>query len=77
MIYLDSDPVFYIIDSSIVFSTNYFLKDIKAYIVWEVFKRYWFNTYLRPLNVILVNVGTNFIATKFKTEVRLIGITVY
>ena len=75
--YLNNDLVLYIIDSSIVFSTSYFLRDIKAYIVWKVLKRYWFNTYFRFLDVILVNVNTNFIAIKFKVKARLIVITIY
>ena len=69
MIYLDGDPVLYIINSNIIFSASYFLRDIKAYTVWEVLKRYWFNTYLGPLDIILVNTGTNFIAIKFKAKV--------
>ena len=69
MIYLDSDLVLYIINSSIVFSTSYFLKDIKAYIVWEIFKRYKLNTYLGPPDIILVNININFIVIKFKIKV--------
>ena len=69
VMYLDGNLVFYVIDSSIAFNTSCFLRDIKAYIVWEVLKKCWLNTYLGPLDVILVDIGINFVAVKFKVEV--------
>ena len=53
------------ININIGFTVGYFFCDIKANIVWEAFKRYWLDIYLGLLDVVSVNVGTNFAVTKF------------
>ena len=75
--YLLEALVLYIIDTNTRFITSCFFCNIKVNIVWEAFKRCWLNIYFGLLDVVSVNIGINFIITKFKVKARFIGIIVY
>ena len=73
--YLDNRPVLYIVDASTSFQAGRFLASLSAKETWEALKMCWIDTYLGPPDVLTHDAGTNFAASEFRAEAKLVGIT--
>ena len=70
--YLDNPaaPVLYAVDEATRFQTARFLKDISAEAVWDTLRACWINTYIRPPDLLIHDVGKQFISTEFVSKVK-------
>ncbi len=68
--------VLHIINETIRFQTNKWLKNISTRHVWDHLKTCWIDTYLKSSDVIIANVDKQFVARKFKQYVDNITIAI-
>jgi hypothetical protein len=62
----DNKPVLHIVNETIRFKANRWLKDISTRHVWDQLKTCWIDTYLRSSDVIIADAGKQFVAREFK-----------
>ena len=74
--HLKGKPTLYIVDEATAFQAAKFIPDFIASTVWEALETYWINTYLRPPDFIITDVGTNFVGIKFKQPVKQLSIEI-
>ena len=64
------------INETIRFQTNWWLKNILIKHIWKQIRFFWINTYLKSFNLISIDVKKQFIIQKFKQYVINIKITI-
>ncbi len=68
--------VLHLINQTIRFQANRWLKDISARHIWDESRTCWIDTYLRSSDVITTNADKQFVAKKLKQYVDIMKITV-
>jgi hypothetical protein len=66
VMYLESKPVLYIVDSVIAFQAARFLRNMSTKTVWEAIRSCWINIYIGPPETIVYDAGKNFASTEFR-----------
>ncbi len=62
----DNKSVLHIVNETIRFQADRWLKDISTWHVWDQLRACWIDTYLRSSDVIIVDVDKQFVAREFK-----------
>jgi len=73
--YIDSKPIFYIIDEGTWFQMGRWLQNISAKHTWDMLWVCWIDIYLGPPDIIAYDAGKNFISREFKQYVVNMGTT--
>ena len=76
ILYIDSKPIFHIVDDVIRFQVERWLREVFAKHVWNQLWYCWIDTYLGPLDFISTDAGKQFAAKEFKQYAANMGIIV-
>ena len=71
--YINSKPIFYIVDEGTWFQMGKWLQNISAKHTWDMLWVCWIDTYLGPPDIIAHDAGKNFISREFKQYVVNMG----
>ena len=76
IMYINSKPILYIIDTATAFQAARFLKDIILKCVWDTLCLCQINTYFSLPNTTVINAGKQLTSSKFKQNAKAMTIEV-
>lgn len=77
IMYLDKKPIFYTIDTTIIFQADRFLNNMLAKKIWEALRQCWINAYLCLIDIVTQDVSTNSDFTEFYTKAKMLSFMCY
>lgn len=76
ILYIEGKSVLHLVDKATRFHAGRWLKDISTKHVWDQLRACWIDTYLGPPDIILADVGKQFIVREFKQYAANMGIII-